>query len=733
MSNVNEGVRMFNAIANIDETLLGDGSEERGKNESPQPSGQGGAGTPRGRNSLWLWILLASFCVLAVGLTAFLIVRKTASSGSLIGRGTEIESGDSYVVKDLPTLGTKTVRLRAQIGPNALEGLLEKRTEPKEDDCLEIVGQWFSAVYSFDYERAFRLFPDALVDKTVSDYLETHPLSGFGDRDAVIAAMRRTASYFPFGTVSVTFTVTEIEDVTESFRESRSAEKLRAAGLDPSRVTAAFRYGLRDFSALIFDRFVLCQGIPDMVFFEYRGNWYLSPDLLDLLESTFEIALDQKEYVSGTEELVGEVEQIGDGYLMCRGTLLLAEQDAGVSVGDRIEATVNKTGGLAVKEAGGDGSWIQARSLVSARPWQGQEWPYPEHPDSEDPSDPADPAGSGEPSGGEESDDLSVKPYGTVPSAFEKIVGENLLWNARVFGRGILKAEQENMPGEDGRVLHRIVLMDVYGNFVSEYRTELSDAYAPAGMTLTSDGGFLAAFGYREVETEPGIEDGESGTIRSRIVKCAYDGSVQFETDLEDVEWDALTFCCEAFGRYYFFGTCRNPESRKDRGETDAFGVMIGPDGRVLRTCRFGGSEADRLVLAYYSSSDNGFHLTLYTKSEDGDFAGCGVEDGPCEGGTLLLDDDLYRTYASRHGLDNSDALAVVGGRSDGPVLAGDIWDRNLIGSEDSRPTAFLDYGDVCLFVAEHPAGEDEDQTETVYSAFDEKGFLIFRAVVPHP
>ncbi|MBO4452314.1 MAG: hypothetical protein J5793_00110, partial [Clostridia bacterium] len=257
-------------------------------------------------------------------------------------------------------------------------------------------------------------------------------------------------------------------------------------------------------------------------------------------------------------------------------------------------------------------------------------------------------------------------------------------------------------------------------------------SYYAQSLLATDDGGFLFVLGFSDyaIDQEKWASD---GGFASRVIKCDKNGKPQFDTALENIEGHALRFAFQKNGKYYFFGTHEVPET-KTRGVysyTDVYAAVLDENGAPVNSTTVAGSDFDELIFA--EKCEGGFLLSISSQSSNGDFKGSGSK-GYDVSWKFTLDDDLRTVEKKKKaGRDYFDAL--IGFRSGEPVYRNDF-----AGFDAGYPTACVDYGDFYLIVSEHSTGEYENTppyissiwyyTETVYSAYDRNGDLIFRTAV---
>ena len=324
-----------------------------------------------------------------------------------------------------------------------------------------------------------------------------------------------------------------------------------------------------------------------------------------------------------------------------------------------------------------------------------------------------------------------VEQVGGVPAELEDIVGENKFKYVYAFSDRLLKVEtvsdRETLTAE-----HKITMTDLYGEPVASYTVSTDDAHYVGVLTATSDGGFLFVLGFEDHVREDGSWASDGG-YASRVVKCDENGDLVFDTALDGIEGEALRFCFEKNGLFYLFGTHQTPET-KSRGvysPTDISLTVVDGDGAVINRKRIGGDDFDSLQNA--EATEDGFLLSVWSQSDDGDFAGSDSGGYPVNW-TVRINDSLEITEKKKEtGREFTDRR--IGEREGKPVFRSDpVFD----GFDAGLPTAFIDYGDFYLIVSEHITGDYENTspyisavlhyTETVYSGYDRDGNLLFRA-----
>ena len=330
----------------------------------------------------------------------------------------------------------------------------------------------------------------------------------------------------------------------------------------------------------------------------------------------------------------------------------------------------------------------------------------------------------------------SVEQVGQIPEAFTEIIRTNTFKGASAFSGCLLKARTFNEGAKNHRVIHMVRMMDLYGNDLAVYACVSDDAHLLSTLTATEDGGFLFVLGFSErFFHDQRVWTSESG-IASRVIKCDKDGELQFDTQLDGIDGDALQFCFEKNGLFYLFGTNQPLETRK-RGVysfTDVYAAVLDQNGGLVNSGCIAGSDFDELMSA--ELIDGRFVLSIRSQSDDGDFAGSDSGGFPVDW-VITLNDDLEIVEKRRES--GRDCFDIRLGDLDGtPVYCSSSL---LSGFDAGRPTAVIDYGDFTMIVSENHTGIRESPpavsatwyyTETVYSAYDDNGSLLFRASRPN-
>ena len=329
-----------------------------------------------------------------------------------------------------------------------------------------------------------------------------------------------------------------------------------------------------------------------------------------------------------------------------------------------------------------------------------------------------------------------VEHVGQVPEEFRGVIANNLFRSVTAFEDRLLNAIPIELAQSGRPVTYEIQMMDLYGNLLATHTCHLpNDDLHLHTLTATDDGGFLFVLGFNDnYSYEEGTWAGEDG-IASHIIKCDKAGNVQFDITIGEIEGNALKTCLEKNGRFYFFGSCFTPETNTTGvySPTDIYMLVVDKNGTVLNCQTISGSDFDTLMEA--EEAGDQFVLSIVSQSDDGDFEGSQSQ-GYSEDWVFVVNEDLEivsrERKAGRSVRDNR-----LGEKDGAPIYSTDV----LLNDFDAgNPTAFMDYGDFYLIVSTNNTGIYEDTPtyissiwyykETVYSAYDYSGNLLFRTAV---
>ena len=328
-----------------------------------------------------------------------------------------------------------------------------------------------------------------------------------------------------------------------------------------------------------------------------------------------------------------------------------------------------------------------------------------------------------------------IEHVGTLPSEFQKIVSENRFYGITAFADRLLVSRCVSVDNDAHSAEYRIDMMDLYGEVTASCSYKTSDAHKIGTLTATDDGGFLFAACFKDKWYGDDSWAGDFG-VTSYVVKCDKTGSIQWTAPLDDYSGRALEFCFECGDCYCFFGDNQDAKT-KVRGVyslTDITITVIDAGGRIIRSDCIGGSDFDNLENA--EKTESGFLLSIRSQSDEGDFEGSDSGGYPVDWTFELNSDFEIVDKRKTSGRDYFDKK--LGEKENGEV----IYSGNSMfdGFDAGRPCAYIDYGDFYLIVSERETGSYERTpavissiwyyTETVYSAYEWSGKLIFRSSV---
>ena len=291
-----------------------------------------------------------------------------------------------------------------------------------------------------------------------------------------------------------------------------------------------------------------------------------------------------------------------------------------------------------------------------------------------------------------------VEQVGEVPQQLQAVVENDIFYDVTAFEDRILKAE--TVKNDDGTRTHRIRLLDCYGAELAAYQCVTSNAYQPGALVATADGGFLLVIGFGDRAYPDGSWASEEG-FASRIIKCDKEGTVQFDTPLDSVEGEALQFCIEKNGKFYFFGTRQVPETKQlgTYSPTDVYMTVLDKKGSVCSAKTLQGSDFD--FLESVELTKDGFLLSVQSQSDDGDFAGSDSGGYPVAW-VVTVNANLEvtsRKKGSGRSAYNDLQIGVYNGK---PIYKSD---RMLKGYDGGTPHAFIAYSDYILIVSQNATG----------------------------
>lgn len=328
----------------------------------------------------------------------------------------------------------------------------------------------------------------------------------------------------------------------------------------------------------------------------------------------------------------------------------------------------------------------------------------------------------------------SVEQIGEVPQEFKEIIENNRFQEITAFEERLLKAERCSFDKEHKTVVYQIRMMDTLGKDLAAYICTVNDAYHVITLTATDDGGFLFVLGFEDRAYSQDQWASDYG-FASRVIKCDKDGVVQFDTPIDGVEGSALRYCFEQNGHFYFFGHRETPQTKitGTYSPTDIYMTILDQHGQMVKERSIAGSDFDSLDAA--EEKVDHFVLSVRSQSDDGDFSGSNSK-GHYVDWVITVNNALEITEKKKEtGRNYFDHQ--IGERDGNAVYKSDPL---LDGFDAGTPEAFVCYDDFYLIISENNTGIYESTppiissiwyyTETVYSAYDYSGNLIFRASV---
>ena len=176
-----------------------------------------------------------------------------------------------------------------------------------------------------------------------------------------------------------------------------------------------------------------------------------------------------------------------------------------------------------------------------------------------------------------------------------------------------------------------------------------------------------------------------------------------------------------------------------DYGETDIYVLVLDSKGNVISQKYFGGSDFDYLYDA--EERDDTFLLSVYSQSDDRDFAGSDYHNDGLHGMPpyymVKLNEELKITEITEMKRADVNFYWNRVGEKDGRYIY--AQDEMFSDYDAGRPGAYIEFVDYYLIVSNHPFGlrpvpatvnSVHYYVETVYSAYDYSGKLIFRTAV---
>ncbi len=311
---------------------------------------------------------------------------------------------------------------------------------------------------------------------------------------------------------------------------------------------------------------------------------------------------------------------------------------------------------------------------------------------------------------------LPVEPVGIVPEPFVEIVENNLFDAVAFYGSGLF------VVNDNDDVTVTIHKMDEYGHILSS-STITKDGLRLVNILGISDGGYLVTMGFDDFE--------EKNILPSKLIKFDTNGITEWICPLEGINTYMLRYLFETDEGFYIIGNLEKAETKIPGvfSPTDVAYIRVSPEGTQLETKALGGTRYDILLSA--KADQDGFLLCVQVLSQDGDFAEW------CEPGTgspylmVMVDREFQIVNSARVSEQEAykTTAAPIGFYHGEPVYD----QRGILAEFDiGVPKLFIDYGEYYLVVSYQyiePAEDDEPWIiETIYSAYDQSGVLLWRA-----
>ncbi len=306
-----------------------------------------------------------------------------------------------------------------------------------------------------------------------------------------------------------------------------------------------------------------------------------------------------------------------------------------------------------------------------------------------------------------------VPPVGVVPEEFKTIVEEDTFGTASNPLRHLAAFEGKLLEAAWCEEGFRFAVLDFYGNplTTSVYAVDASLMMVEQ-MLATSDGGFLVNLNdYGRV----------AGNYRSaRILKYTASGQLEWEYHVETADYFDYQYCfetnegfCTVGQRFIDFDT-----------QDDVYVTRISKAGAFVSSDTIGGSQDEYLISA--DEDGDGIRLWVRSRSKDGDLPRRGTWEVLLDGNLNILE----KQYTGAPEPIHANCLGLLDGQR--ISVYSDIFD----GFDGGIPRAVMDYGDFYLIVSRNIIDEDSPPTvsavlyvyETVYSAYDKSGNLLWRA-----
>lgn len=328
-----------------------------------------------------------------------------------------------------------------------------------------------------------------------------------------------------------------------------------------------------------------------------------------------------------------------------------------------------------------------------------------------------------------------VKKFGKVPEAFRPLVSQNRFHDTVASNGRLLEYKQVE---ESVLITER----DVYGNEINKIALNEPSRDYSVDVAATKDGGFLVLYGFTDRFDPETQRWNYTNGVRSQLFKLNAAGEREGQYTFANMEHSALYRMFECSDGFLFFG--HQGEQDKKRSDynpaTSVCATKLDKTGADAQTIVLGGSDFDMLD-AVVPMEDGTYKLFVHAQSKDGDFERAQHLSKVYTEWEIILDEDL--NVLSKQAFDDAGLRLFLGYQLKGYIDTQPVYNND----ERLKPNTYpewvrlvVDYGDFYLVVSEHAYAEYPntpgvvsarwDLTETVYSAYDKSGALLWRDAV---
>ncbi|MBQ3762690.1 MAG: hypothetical protein II875_11870 [Clostridia bacterium] len=328
-----------------------------------------------------------------------------------------------------------------------------------------------------------------------------------------------------------------------------------------------------------------------------------------------------------------------------------------------------------------------------------------------------------------------IEKVGETPKEFALLVSENRFHDTFASNGRLLEYERT----DEGIM---ITERDIYGTEIAQIPLNVSSGGYQISVAATSDGGYLVLYGFYDRYDKDAERWNYSDGVRSYVFKLDATGKIEWQFTATDLEYYGLYRIFECPDGYLFFGH-QGEQAKKRSGYNPATSICITKldrTGSSTQTLVLGGSDFDMLD-AVVPTDEGTYKLYVCSQSKDGDFE---ISEHLSRVNTeweIILDANL--NILSKQPFDRSKQHIYFDYQIRGYIDSLPVY-RN---DERLKPIAYpdsvlliVDYEDFYVIVSEHDYAEYPYTpilvsatwylTETVYSAYDQSGTLLWRDAV---